>query len=35
MTRVIPTNEPNTTVLERGTLTSDDYAPDWQGGQRI
>ena len=35
VTRVIPTNEPNTTILERGTLTSDDYAPNWQGGQPI
>ncbi len=35
VTRVMPTNEPNTTVLQRGTLTAADQAPAWQGGQRI
>ena len=34
-TRIVPTSEPNTTVLERGTLTDDDRTPAWQGGQRI
>ena len=34
-TTIVPTSEPNTTVLQRGTLTPADSDPVWQGGQRI
>ena len=35
VTRIIPTDVPNTTILQRGTLTPVDHAPAWQGGRRI